>query len=157
MIKKLLSIIVLNILLCNVTLAETINLKGLDTFQFSVGEFDKCFVNTNDIKTSAKYIAVNSSINLIDLKSSWDEILQVTVMIQHSKETIPPFCVGYLRIEVGRFVEAPNSKGYGTPAPAFYYDEGLMFGSDAASFKNDLIYNFEKMMKDFIIELKESQ
>jgi hypothetical protein len=155
--KKLLGIVVLGLLISGNVYAKNPFLKGLDTFQFSVAEIDKCYVNTNDIETSAKYISLNSGINLIDMKSSWDEILQITAMIQDIKDTSPAICIGYLKIEAGRFVDAKNTKGYGAPAPVFFYDEAMMFGGLRDQFKNKLISNLEKMMKDFIIELKESQ
>ena len=155
--KKLLSILVLSLLFGGSAYAETSNLKDINTFQFSVNEFDKCDVDTEDLKTSAKYIAANSDINLVDFTTSWNEILEITLMIQQAVGVSPEICIGYLRIEVGRFVVSPNTKGFGGPAPAIYYKRAEMFGSDIDRFKNKVINNFERMMKDFVIELKDSR
>ena len=155
--KKLLGIVALVLLLSGNGYSKTSNLKDINTFQFSVNEFDKCDVDTEDLKTSAKYIAANSDINLIDFTTSWNEILQVTLMIQQAVGVDPEICIGYLKIEAGRFVIAPNTKGFGGPAPAVYYDKAEMFGSDTDRFKNKVINNFERMMKDFVIELKDSR
>ena len=156
--KKLLGIVALVLLLSGNGYSKTSNLKDINTFQFSVNEFDKkCDVGPDDLKTSAKYIAANSDINLIDFTTSWNEILQVTLMIQQAVGVDPEICIGYLKIEAGRFVIAPNTKGFGGPAPAVYYDKAEMFGSDTDRFKNKVINNFERMMKDFVIELKDSR
>tara|TARA_B100002019_G_C20771569_1_gene357799 strand:- start:41 stop:526 length:486 start_codon:yes stop_codon:yes gene_type:complete len=144
-------------LLSNFSFAKTINLKGLDTFQFHINEFNECYVETSDIVRSIKITNKNSGINLIKFENYLKESLQITVMIQPATETIPSICVGYIKIEAGRYINAINTKGHGGPAPVFFYHKGLMFGSDIDGFKNILINNFEKMMKDFITEVKNSQ
>lgn len=155
--NKILEIVVLGFLLSVNAFAKTSNLKDINTFQLSINEFDKCDVDTDDLKTSAKYVAANSDINLIDFTTSWNEILEITLMIQQAVGVSPEICVGYLRIEAGRFVVSPNTKGFGGPAPTIYYKRAEMFGSDTDRFKNKVINNFERMMKDFVIELKDSR
>ena len=114
--KKFLGILVLGLLWCNVGVANNPFLKGLDTFQFSVLDIDRCGVKKEDIETSAKYIILNSGIKLLDSKDPFKETIQITIMIQDTAEqTSPRICYGYVKIEVGRFVEAPNSKGHGGP------------------------------------------
>ena len=156
--KTVLYILTISLILISSVFAKTSNLKDINTFQFGTNEFDKkCDVGPDDLKTSAKYIAANSDIDLIDFTTSWNEILQVTLMIQQAVGVDPEICIGYLKIEAGRFVIAPNTKGFGGPAPAVYYDKAEMFGSDTDRFKNKVINNFERMMKDFVIELKDSR
>ena len=76
--NKILEIVVLGFLLSVNAFAKTSNLKDINTFQLSINEFDKCDVDTDDLKTSAKYVAANSDINLIDFTTSWNEILEIT-------------------------------------------------------------------------------
>ena len=104
-------------------------------------------------------IILNSGIKLLDSKDPFKETIQITIMIQDTAEqTSPRICYGYVKIEVGRFLkDSLNSKGYGTSAPVFFYDEATIFGGDAPGFRTRLISIFEKMMKDFVIQLKESQ
>ena len=97
--KKLLGIVVLGLMFGGNIFAKTSNLKDINTFQLSINEFDKCDVDTDDLKTSAKYIAANSDINLVDFTTSWNEILQITLMIQQAVGVSPEICIGYLRIE----------------------------------------------------------
>ena len=155
--KKAIAIIVFGLLWCNTGFTlNNPNLKGLDTFQLSINDFDECGVNKGDIKTSVNYISLNSGIKIVEFKDYYKESLQITILIQSQENTSPPICYGYVKIEVGRFLkDSLNSKGYGTSAPVFFYDEATIFGGDVPGFRTRLISIFEKMMKDFVIQLKE--
>ena len=153
----ILTIVILFFLSISFSFAKTKNLKGLDTFQFHINEFDECNVKTTDIVKSIKSINKNSGINLVKFENYLNESLLITIMIYPSTETIPPTCVAYIKIEAGRYINAKNTKGFSGPAPVFFYHKGSMFGSNIDGFKNLLISNFEEMMKSFIIEVRNSQ
>ena len=67
--NKILGIVVLGFLLSVNAFAKTSNLKDINTFQLSINEFDKCDVDTDDLKTSAKYVAVIAFSKLKKLRS----------------------------------------------------------------------------------------
>ena len=155
--KKLLGIVVLGLLWCNISEASSINsnLKGIKEFKLKVIHQGKCHGESyqKELNTTAKYIIGNSKIKLSEKASEYLSIYVLTVSAQGGR-----ICASSLEIESYSFGMNENSMGsikFGTVTS--YRTTGLMYHNQKNEHKRQVLDNLDTSLKEFVVKWMEAQ
>jgi len=158
--KKLLGILVLGLLWCNVGLAlDYPGLKNTKRFHILVNDVSelgqqKCKIKKEEIEaTVKKLITSNSKIEYVDIhtlaKEDWYkiEIINITPTITGNEE----ICIGFISFDTSSLGEVENSAGIKYIARKLsYYGGGKLHADYINDFKKSFFLQLEKQTNLFL-------
>ena len=156
--KKLLGIVVLGLLFCNVSNAGWIetNLKGLKKFRLSVYHGSECDGKRyrKDIITNVRYLLGNSKIEVLP-KDSIDvaEWLGISVTTVSSTSA----CSSTVQLQTYTFGDVKNSAGNTFFGQVLSYDSLQIGHSSPEKHKGQVMDIVEILVKEFVVAWIEAQ
>tara|TARA_B100000989_G_C19341904_1_gene385353 strand:- start:144 stop:605 length:462 start_codon:yes stop_codon:yes gene_type:complete len=151
--KKLLGIVLLLLILCNISFAGQ-ELRGIKSFKLDVVQEGDCQGKKyiNDVKTSIEYVIANSKIKLVDNADKY-EFLKA-YMLTIGNDTI---CSSMLELYSYNYGTAKNSAGnLGFYRLDSFIREGVYFASPA-NHKSQVLDWFESRAKKLVVEWTNAQ
>ena len=153
--KKLLGIVVLGLLNCNIGFADWNNLKGIQNFKLSIEHQGDCNGKNykKDVETSIKYILANSKIILVD-RTEKGEYLGVTILTIGNER----LCTSNVVFNTYTFNYSENSAG----VKDFYKiesfnEQGIFYANEENDHKSQLINWVERKTKKLVVDWTEAQ
>ena len=155
--KKLLGILVLSLLWCNISEASSINynFKGIKEFKLKVTHDGKCQGESykKELNTTAKYIIGNSKIKLSEKASEYLDIYVLTVSSPGGR-----ICASGVEIEsysVGKIKNSSGNTAYGKITS--YQRKGVMYHDQKDEHKRQVLNQLDSHLKEFVVEWMEAQ
>ena len=153
--KKLLGIIVLGLLWCNVSFALT--LSGINRLDVSVEQMDepsmrKCKITYRDIETEAKYLISNVNIKIMnsDIRKT-TQIMFPTFYIGGTIFTDGTRCIGGLVIQV-QHASLVDPLNKGNAGVFLYFQRNASMSAGVDGFKDYYLGFVKSLTKELIIE-----
>ena len=142
--KKLLGILVLGLLWCNVGFAYN-GLRGINQFELVVRTDEKCGVTKSKLETAALYIFSNSKIKIVDASS---DVIFIDVAIMETNHG----CFSSHRVEVYNYKNANNSAGYKVFTPQMLFSTGIIRKGPPDTYGSESIRATENQLKELVVE-----